>query len=200
MRKLLSIMLMIVMVLGVTSIVFAQDTEPMVDDTFTDVDQVFYADPDPVFVTDMANDATIEAITDNSTDYYGAVVTIEAQLMNMIGTRIFELGQAELFSDSRVLVVNNTNETLPASLVEGATLRITGRVHPSYDVVQRDANWTYTPFDDTLQQQEQGRMNMVNFVHRGYVPDVFGQHTVVELLNVENIEVLGYNNLLTPVE
>jgi hypothetical protein len=190
-------------VLGLTSVVVAQDDQ--VGEDLTGVETMVYVDPDPVVITDMTSDATIEAITDNSTDYYGAIVTVEGEVNNMVGTRLFEISEDEFLSDSRVLVANNSSETFPAQMVEGMLVRVTGRVQPSYDIYQGDQAWTYTPFDENAEQiqieeGQSGRLNMVSFIHSGYVPEVFGQHTILEVLNIENVEIMGYDDDLLAVE
>jgi len=169
---------------------------------FVDVSRVYYVDPDASTINMETSDETIEAITDNSEDYYGAVVTVQGTLLNFVGSRIFELGEDEILTNSNVLVVNNSNQPFPSSLVEGVALQVTGRVVPSYDYVQDDTAWTYTPYDEAMaadaqnNQNGNGRLNMVNFVHTGYIPGVFGSHTIFEVLNVENITVLDYDGLI----
>lgn len=197
-RMLMGVLFLLVM----ASVVMAQDTGINQDDAFADVERITYVDPDPIAVTDLTNDETIEAITDDSESYYGAVVTLEGQVSNFISPRIFEVGEEdELFTNSFVLAVNNSAEALPTGLVEEARVRVTGRVHPSFDIINGGYNWTYNPFNDDVAadtvQEDASRMNMVNFVQNGYVPEAFGQHTILEILNVENIEILGYDDLLT---
>jgi hypothetical protein len=215
MNKILRTFLATLLLLTTSALVFAQDAtstpDPEMDmtptdeqTTFNDVAWVYYVDPDVTTMSQVTNTETLANITDNSQDYYGAVVTIEGSLINFVGSRMFEVGEEALVTNSNVLVVNNSSQPLPASLIEGVDVRITGRVLPSYDVVQDDANWVYTPFDAAMTEdaqsqegnQNNGRLNMVDFVHSGYIPGVFGGHTVFEVLNVENIEVLNYEGLI----
>jgi hypothetical protein len=209
--KLGRLLLLIVAVFSLTIVTAAQD------DDFEDVDTIVVVDPDPAVVVDESSDAAIEAITDNSEDYYGAVVTIDATVSNFLSPRIFEVGEEELLTNSRVLVVNNSSQALPSSLIEGTVVRVTGRVHPSYDVINNGYDWTYEPYGDAMSDEdmntdemateeadmmqdstmEGSRMNLVSFVHAGYIPGAFGQHTVLEVLNVENVEIVSYEDLIT---
>lgn len=198
MRKLskLQMFIALIVALSFTLTVGAQDDE-IDDDYFVDVDTYTYADPDPNDVIDMTSDATIEAITDSSADYYGALVTFEGTLSNFVGTRIFEVMEDELLTDSIVLVVNNSSNAFPSELVEGTLVRVTGRVHPSYDEFNEGDTYVYAPFDENAPTSETAHMNMISFVHNGFVPEEFGEHTLVEVLNVENVEIIGYDDLLT---
>lgn len=182
------------MFLLAASVAVGQEATPD-DDFLTDVDPAPFVDPDPAIVTDVTEDATIEAITDDSAAYYDTVVTIEGTLSNFISPRLFEMREEETFTDSIVLVVNNSSQPFPPELLEGARLRVTGRVQPSYDEYL-DSEFVYSPFDPNAAEAETTRLNMIDFVHSGYVPEEFGEHTLFEVLNVENVEVLGYLDLL----
>ena len=189
------LLLIIVAILSVFSVSFAQDdTDPA--NPFNDVEMVNVADPDVNTVNEQATTANLGDITANSQDYYGSVVTIDGTLTNFVGSQLFEMGDDAVIGGSFVLVANNSSQPFPVGLVEGVTVRVTGRVQPSYDVITNGDTWTYEPFDPNAQATETERMNMVNFIHRGYIPDAFSQHTILELMNVENIEILDYSNLI----
>lgn len=197
MSKTLRFLIATLLLFVLASLAVAQEDDIVDDAFFQDVETVVHADPELVNINNMTQDATIEAITDDSESYYGAVVTFEGTLSNFVGTRIFEVMEDELLTDSIVLVVNNSSQAFPGGLVEGALVRVTGRVHPSYDEFLDDDTYAYTPFDEGAPESDVERTNMIDFVHRGYVPEEFGEHTLIEVLNVESIEVLGYDDLLT---
>jgi hypothetical protein len=198
MRNVTRVLFAVLLVFGISAVAMAQDDDVITDDDIiTDVDVVTYEDPDVDAITEVTSDETIEAITDDSEAYYGAVVTIEGTLSNFVGTHIFEVSEDELFTNSIVLVVNNSSQAFPSTLVEGALVQVTGRVHPSYDELLEGYDWAFTPFDENAPQTDTERMNMIDFVHSGYVPEEFGEHTLVEVLNVENVEIIGYDDLLT---
>ncbi len=197
--KFIRLLMVIAAVFSLTAVAVAQDEE----ENFDDVDTLIVVDPDPAVVVDASSDATIEAITDNSPDYYGALVTINATVSNFLSPRIFEVGEEELLTNSRVLVVNNSSQALPTSLIEGTSVQITGRVHPSYDAIENGYDYAYEPYaaamDSEMESEEmdERRMNLVSFVQAGYIPGAFGQHTIVEVLNVENVDILRYDGLIT---
>lgn len=197
MSKYLRIVMAMFLLFALSVVVVAQDEIIDEDEFFNDVERLVYVDPDPITISDQTSDGTIEAITDDSESYYGVVVTIEGQLVNFVSPRMFSMGEEdELFTNSFVLVVNNSNNDFSAGLVEGADIRVTGRVHPSHDVIMDGTDWAYTPFDEDAAVEDTDRMNMVSFAQRGYIPEEFGEHTIFEVLNIDSIEIIGYDDLL----
>jgi len=209
-------LLLIIAVFSLSVVAVAQEDDAT---GFDDVDTINYEDPAVEDLESETTDETIVAITDNSDDYYGAVVSIEGTVVNFLSPNIFEVGEVGALTNSRVLVVNNSSHTLSPDLIEGTVIRVTGRVLPSHDVIQDGYDWTYEPFhaDDAMMAEEateepmmegteeameedmmsmEGRMNLVSFVQAGYIPGAFGQHTLLEVLNVESIEVMDYTGLI----
>ncbi|MCA9913743.1 MAG: hypothetical protein KC496_10360 [Anaerolineae bacterium] len=202
-NKFASLILALALVFSLSLTVFAQDdmsNEP------GDVAPMTAADPDADTIYNETSDATIEAITDNSDEFYGTIVTIEGTVTNFLSPTIFEVGEEEVLTNSYVLVANNSSHAFPASMIEGTVIRVTGRVLPSYDVANNDG-WTYEPYGMAMNDSEMAteeamgmdgmqRMNVVDFIYRGYIPGTFGQHTVLEVLNVENVEIMSYEDLI----
>ncbi|MCA9912122.1 MAG: hypothetical protein KC496_02180, partial [Anaerolineae bacterium] len=178
----LSKVLLLLMAFTMLSLVVTAQEEPIPEENFEQVQTIDTVDPAPEVVAENATNEIISDITENSEAFYGVMVTIEGRVNNYIGARVFEMGDDDLLSRNMVLVANNSSEPLPANLFEGAYVRLTGRVHPSYDVVSSGMDWSYELFDPEIETtSELERFNMVDLIQRGYVPNDFGSHTIIEL-------------------
>jgi len=173
----------------------AQD-DPAPGENFEDVQTIDTVDPDPEAVAEAATNEIIPDITEDSEAYYGSIVTVEGRVNNFVGARVMEVGDADLLDRDMVLVANNSSDPLPANIFEGAVIRLTGRVHPSYEVVSGGLEWTYELFDIEAETTELERFNIIDLLQKGYLPGAFGSHTIIELMSIENLEVLGYEGLI----
>lgn len=122
------ITMIFVIVLGIFSIVYAQDP-PMND--YGGVTRIEGHDPTASEVFGMATDATIEEVTGDHETYYGTVVTLDGYVAEFISSNIFVLDEEATLDNDKVLVVNNSSYTLPPEIMKDAHLNITGLVHPS---------------------------------------------------------------------
>jgi len=171
----------------------AQDGgEMMQDDAYAMLEN-----PDPLAdaVFGEAETATIQSVTTSSDDFYGSVVTLEGEIGEFINVRAFALGESAAIDNDLVLVVNNSSQDFDPRIVMESFVRVTGRVHPSIEAIENGAQTDFGALftDDGMymaQSDAQSRPNMLDFYYSGWLPNGFNNYTVIEVLNVENVEFL----------
>lgn len=126
--------------LALGAVVVAQDgTTDSIWEGFTGEVLTFH-DPDPAEVEGMVvTDGNLEAVTSDSENWYGQIVTLEGTVQDFVNARIFAVGEDALLDSDQVLVVNNSTIALPPEVMEGARIRVTGRIHPSLVAVEEGA-------------------------------------------------------------
>ena len=93
-----------------------------------------FAQDDPMTGTEV----TLEEVTANSDTYYGQNVTLTGTIRNFLSGYSFVLAEDAVIDSDAVLVLNNSGQPLPPTFAEGVEVTITGRIHPSFDVVNND--------------------------------------------------------------
>lgn len=97
----------------------------------------------------------LEGITADPGSFWGQTITFEGVLVEYINPYSFVLGEGAAIDDDRVLVINDTLAPLPATLVRGERIRVTGIVLPGIDARDNDPN--AIPFVDAV-LNDVGRM------------------------------------------
>ncbi|QPC81793.1 hypothetical protein G4Y79_19180 [Phototrophicus methaneseepsis] len=98
---------------------------------------------------DEVEGPTLESVT-GTEDYYGQNVTLEGQVREFLGSRIFVLSEGAALDDDAVLVINMGSEEIDLSVVKGTRVSLSGTVQPSLNYIT-DNELTapvYTPADD----------------------------------------------------
>ena len=129
-----------IMVLTVGAAVVAQDrSNGHIYEGYTG-EVLTFNDPDPMEVESMvATEGTLEAVTADSANWYGQVVTLEGEIGDFVNARIFSLGEGATLDNDQVLVVNNSSHAFPPEVIQEARVRVTGRIHPSRIAVDEGA-------------------------------------------------------------
>lgn len=203
-RKLTVTFIALLVVISAFSIVGAQE-----ENRYDGVDMITGTDPDATEVQGMATESSLEDVTANSPDFYGAVVTIEGTISEFVNSYTFVLGEDATLDNDQVLVINNASHPYRPEVMTGARVRITGRVLPSVQAVNDgvDSNYdsmfhddmmtavsgTDDMMDDTMMHST-NRYDVVQFAQRGYFADHYDDYTIVEIVNRDNLELVEQVN------
>jgi hypothetical protein len=136
------------------------------------------------------------------------VVTLEGEIGEFVNSYSFALGESATIDNDLVLVINNATEPFPPEIIVETFVRVTGRVHPSEVAINEGAQtdfgslftldyWNERQAElTTAEQAGVERQNIVDYYYYGEVPypDGFDNYTIIEVLNVENVEFLGRIN------
>jgi hypothetical protein len=77
--------------------------------------------------------ATLDDVAGNAAAYYGQQVTIDGAVVELVNVRAFLMGVAGANGGSQVIVLNNSGQEFNIGLTQGAPVRVTGVVYPSYN-------------------------------------------------------------------
>lgn len=90
----------------------------------------------------------LEGVTGDPGSFWGQTITFEGVLVEYINPYSFVMGEGAALDDDRVLVINDTGMPLPANLIRGERIRVTGIVLPGIDARDNDPN--ASPFVDDV--------------------------------------------------
>lgn len=167
------------------------------DDGSTAQNYEMIDNPDPVAdaIFGETEETSLEAVTANTDDFYGDVITLEGEIGEFINLRSFALGESAALDNDLVLVLNNSNTHFDPEIVTEARVRVTGRVYPSITAVEEGAQTNFGAIfdeaDENMYEPESdaaSRVDMLQFYYDGWLPQGFNNYTVLEILNVENVE------------